>query len=46
LRYLKGPARLADVDLAGNETKLIASPLALRPWQFRTVRIEPLRKEG
>jgi hypothetical protein len=41
LRYLKGPARLAEVDLAGQEKGTVTSPLALRPWQFRTVRIEP-----
>ncbi|MGH7248069.1 MAG: hypothetical protein ACREH9_08190, partial [Pseudomonadota bacterium] len=42
LRYLKGPARLAEADLAGNEKGALASRIALRPWQFITVRIEPL----
>ena len=42
VRYLKGRARLVEVDLAGHEKGTVTLPLALRPWQFRTVRIEPL----
>jgi len=40
LRYLKGRARLVEVDLAGREMGAVTLPLALRPCQFRTVRIE------
>jgi alpha-mannosidase len=42
MRYLKGRARLAEIDLAGNDRGPVNAPLSLRPWQFRTVRIEPL----
>ena len=42
LRYLKGRARLTEVDLAGNEKGPVNAPVALGPWQFRTLRIDPL----
>jgi alpha-mannosidase len=45
VRYLKGRTRLVEVDLAGNAKGPVTSPLLLRPWQFRTVRIEPLRSQ-
>jgi alpha-mannosidase len=46
VRYLKGRARMVEVDLAGNEKQAVTSPLSLRPWQFRTVRVEPLQLES
>jgi alpha-mannosidase len=46
VRYLKGRARMVEVDLAGNEKGVVTSSISLRPWQFRTVRIEPLGSVG
>jgi hypothetical protein len=36
-------ARLTEVDLAGEEGGLLSGPLDFRPWQTRTIRIEPLK---
>jgi Glycosyl hydrolase family 57 len=37
---LRGPSRrFTEVDLAGHPKGLLSSPLALSPWQIRTVRI-------
>jgi hypothetical protein len=41
VRYLNGPARLVEVDLAGREKGAVNAALSLQPWQFRTVRIDP-----
>jgi len=41
INYLPGPARLTEVNLAGSELGPAQQPMALRPWQIRTVRIEP-----
>lgn len=43
MRYLPGPARLTEVDLLGRGQVPAARELIFRPWQFRTVRIEPGR---
>jgi alpha-mannosidase len=45
LRYFAGAVRLAEVDLAGRELRAISGPLLLRPWQIRTVRIEPATQQ-
>jgi len=42
LRYLPGKARLTDVDLTGREGEAVSGSLMFRPWQIRTVQIEPL----
>ena len=42
VRSLKGRVRLVEVDLAGKETGTVTSPLLLQPWQFRTLRVEPV----
>ncbi|UCC97768.1 MAG: hypothetical protein JSW66_18230 [Phycisphaerales bacterium] len=42
LRYLPGKARLTAVDLAGREGEAVSGSLMFRPWQIRTVRIDPL----
>jgi hypothetical protein len=44
LDYTLSEARLAEVDLAGRELSLTTSPLQFRPWQIKTVRIEPSGK--
>ncbi len=41
LRTLHGPADLREVDLRGRALGPVGETLALRPWQFRTVRIDP-----
>jgi len=41
--YLLGRANLTEVDLAGNEMGSVTPLLAFRPWQIRTIRIEPLK---
>jgi len=43
LKYLLGLAQLTEVDLAGQEGKVVSEPLTFRPWQIRTFRIKPLR---
>jgi len=43
LKYMLGKARLAEVDLAERESKAVSESLVFRPWQIRTVRIEPLK---
>jgi hypothetical protein len=40
LRYLRGRARLTEVDLAGRRLGPADRTLDFRPWQFRTVRME------
>ncbi len=42
LGYRPEKARLTEVDLAGREGGTVSGRLAFRPWQIRTVRIEPL----
>jgi alpha-mannosidase len=44
LDYLRGRARLTEVDLAGREGEVLSGPLTFRPWQIRTVRIEPSKQ--
>jgi len=44
LNYLLGKARLTEVDLAGRDGEALFGSLTFRPWQIRTVRIEPLKK--
>jgi alpha-mannosidase len=44
LDYLLGKARLTEVDLAGREGEALSGLLTFRPWQIRTVRIEPLKQ--
>jgi hypothetical protein len=43
LKYLLGKARLAEVDLAERGGKTVSESLVFRPWQIRTIRIEPLK---
>lgn len=43
MRYLPGPARLTEVDLLGREQAPVGREINFRPWQFRTVRIDPDR---
>ena len=43
LNYLQGKARLTEVDLAGREGEALSGSLTFRPWQIRTVWIEPLK---
>ncbi len=43
LEYLTGRARLTEVDLLGREGEAVSDTLSFRPWQVRTVRIEPLK---
>jgi hypothetical protein len=38
----KGKARLALTDLFGREEQPVSERIAFRPWQFRTLRIEPV----
>ena len=40
LRYLRGKARLTEVDLAGRALGPAEGSLDFRPWQFRTIRLE------
>ncbi len=40
LRYLKGPAKFTEVDLAGRSSGQAATQLQFRPWQIRTIRID------
>ncbi len=42
LRYRSGKARLTEVDFAGRGSEAVTDPLTFRPWQIRTVRIDPL----
>jgi len=42
LDYLAGKARFTEVDLAGLEGQAVSGLLTFRPWQIRTVRINPL----
>ncbi len=42
VKCLVGEAKLTEVDLAGREIEPVSGPLAFRPWQIRTVCIEPL----
>ncbi len=41
LRYRLGRARLSEVDLLGRELGPVGETLPLRPWRFRTIRVEP-----
>ena len=41
LRFLPGKVRLTEVDLAGRALGPADGPLDFRPWQFRTIRVEP-----
>ena len=43
IKYSMEQARLTEVDLAGEEGGLLSGPLDFRPWQTRTIRIEPLK---
>ena len=43
IRYLRGPARVTEVDLLGRGNTEVVGPLGFKPWQFRTVRIETKR---
>lgn len=40
-RYVPGSARLEQVNLAGNPIEEAVETLAFRPWEFKTLRIEP-----
>lgn len=42
LDYLAGKARFTEVDLAGREGQAVSGLLTFRPWQIRTIRIDPL----
>jgi hypothetical protein len=41
VRYLKGPAKFTEVDLAGRTSGRASPQLQFRPWQIRTIRIDP-----
>lgn len=41
LSYRRGGARLTEIDLAGKAIRATGASLAFRPWQIRTIRVEP-----
>jgi Glycosyl hydrolase family 57 len=41
--YLAGKARFTEVDLAGREGQAVSGSLTFRPWQIRTIRIDPVK---
>jgi hypothetical protein len=41
VRYLRGGARLKEVDLMGNGDKEVPESLSFHPWQIRTFRVVP-----
>ncbi len=41
--HLLGKVKLTEVSLAGQEVEPISGLLTFRPWQIRTIRIEPLK---
>ena len=43
LSCLLGRARLTEADLAERERQEVSSSLDFRPWQIKTIRIEPLK---
>jgi hypothetical protein len=43
LDYLAGKARFTEVDLSEHERQAVSGSLTFRPWQIRTVRIDPLK---
>jgi alpha-mannosidase len=43
LSYLLGRARLTEADLAEQKRQEVSSSLDFRPWQIKTIRIEPLK---
>ena len=45
IHYLSGTARVTEVDLLGRGQTEVPGSLAFKPWQFRTVRVEPTPKK-
>lgn len=43
VRYALGKVKLTEVNLAGQEVEPISGSLTFRPWQIRTIQIEPLK---
>ena len=41
VRFMRGSARLMEVDMLGNGNSGASESLTFRPWQIRTFRIEP-----
>jgi hypothetical protein len=41
IKYQKSEPQLWQTDLSGHSEQPAANPLAFRPWQFRTFRVEP-----
>jgi alpha-mannosidase len=39
VKYLRGAARVTEVDLSGREGEAVYTAMRFRPWQIRTVRI-------
>jgi len=43
ISYRGGGARFETTNLLGEGAQVASSPISFRPWQFQTLRIEPLR---